>query len=120
MTCSLYIQYLFVSTNMNKKLEKIFHSNETGARIMQLNSTLYAVYDSPVWNDNMARMITNTIPNVQFLIKSNSDSLSGFEIQISIPAFYHRFIWLILVIALFVVLAYFVNECWIPYLSNTS
>lgn len=103
---------------MLKFLEKVFKSEDTGARVIQLGNNSYIVRDSPIWDDSMARIITRAIPNVELSVKSDARSLSGFAVLVQVPMFYHNYFWLLLAAACFVILGYLVNECWIHYLST--
>jgi hypothetical protein len=97
------------------KLQELFQSQNTGARVITVNDNTYVVYDCSLWDTKMESLLLRHFNNVHIDIKSSNKSLSGFEIVLHMDSLSQHLWWLVCTIPLFIILAMLLHTCWVQY-----
>jgi hypothetical protein len=89
---------------LQRHLEKITRSHQTGSRVCKLNENTLAVYDCPEWGVHLENDLYREFPNTTVAVKSCHNSLSGFILLVTQPKVFAETAWALVVTLLLTVL----------------
>ena len=98
--------------SLQRYLEKLTRSHETGSRVLKLDDDTFAIYDCPEWGQQQEYLLLKEFPECSVSIKSNHTSLSGFVLLISKPVTQKEMLWTFIISLLLAAIIIMFRDTW--------
>lgn len=96
---------------LQKDIELILKTHDTGARVCKTDTNQFTVYDCPEWGLQLENTLLNKYPELIVSMQSSNKSLSGFIILLSVNRIDYEITWAAVVGLLLALNYYLYKEC---------
>ena len=96
---------------MQKEIEGILQSQNTGARVCKKDTHSFTVYDCPEWGLTLENKLLDRFPELVITVESSNKSLSGFILILTRNNTQHEVIWTMVAGLLLAMQYYIYKDC---------